>query len=182
MNKHLILLALASMVAGCASDPAAIRAVAEANAKIAKTATIEMTCPEQGCVFSNFKYTDPNNRQFVKMPTNGWDAVTSLGNSAERVVTGALPFAAVGYVAKKGFEAAGHNVSNVASGDGSSTGGAGSFSQVGPDSANQANVTTNANQANTTSADSHAVDSHAVDSHSVDNHSQTAPPTVVVVP
>lgn len=179
MNKNLLLLALAcSMVAGCATDPIAIKAVAEANAKIAKTATIEMTCPEKGCVFSNFTYTDPNNRQFVKMPTNGWGAVTSLGNNTERVVTGALPLVAVGYVAKKGFEAAGHNstTTNTASGDGSSTGGAGSFSQVGPDSANQANVTNTSTEANTTSADSHAVDSHAVDSHA-----QTATPTVVIV-
>lgn len=34
----------------------------------------------------------------------------------------------------------------------------------------------------TTNTDSHAVDNHAVDSHAVDDHSQTAPPTVVVVP
>ncbi len=171
--KPLLLALSLLMVAGCATDPLAIKAVADSNAKIAKTATIDITCPPTGCVFANFKYTDPNNKHYQKMPTNGWDALTSLGHDVKDVATGTVPGLIVGSVVRKGFDAAGHNVSNVASGDGSSTGGAGSFSQIGPDSANSADVTT------TTSHDSHAV---ATTTTSTDNHadnSQTATPTVV---
>lgn len=177
MKTFLLALTLL-MVAGCASDPLAIKAVADVNAKIAKTATIDITCPPTGCVFANFKYTDPNNKHYQKMPTNGWDALTSLGNNAKDIVTGTVPGLVVGSVVRKGFESAGHNSTNTntASGDGSSTGGAGSFSQIGPDSANSANVTT------TTSSDSHAVTTTTT---STDNHadnSQTATPTVVTTP
>lgn len=146
-----ILLALALLlVAGCATDPKAVKAVADANRDIAKTPTFQFECPEAGCTIKKFTYIDPNNRQFVKMPTNGWDAAMSLGRDVKDLAAGALPLGAIGYVAKKGFEAAGHNSTSMASGNGASTGGDGSASQVGPNSANQANTTSSATTTATT--------------------------------
>lgn len=140
--KILIAIAISILLltAGCATDPETAKAIAKANQAIASKPTLSIECPATGCQFSKLSYTDPRDKQGMAMPTNGWDAVKSLGNNAERLGTSVLPVAAAAYIAREGMKNAGHNETNTASGAGSSTGGTGSYSQIGPDSANQANT------------------------------------------
>ena len=144
--------------------------MASAQADIARIRTIEAECTGP-CKIS---YTDPRDRLQMKMPTNGWDAVTSLANSVERVVTGAvLPAAAVAIVREVRRSGDGGDVTtnnttttrnaspttNTASGAGSSTGGDGNHEQIGPNSQNHANT----------------------DTRCTDSHDATATPTIVQV-
>ncbi len=154
------------IMGGCSTSAESIHAMASAQADIARIRTIEAECTGP-CKIS---YTDPRDRLHIKMPTNGWDAVTSVASSFERVVTGAvLPAAAVAMVrevrrAGDGGDVTSNtttttNSTNMASGAGSSTGGDGNHEQIGPNSQNQSNTTTT----------------------STDSHDATAAPTVVQV-
>ena len=164
----LLIAPMVLMMVGCATSAESIHAMASAQADIARIRTIEAECTGP-CKIS---YTDPRDRLQIKMPTNGWDAVTSVAGSVERVVTGAvLPAAAVAMVREVRRAGAGGDVTtsnttttrnetnNTASGAGSSTGGDGNHEQIGPDSQNQANTTTT----------------------STDSHDATATPTIVQV-
>lgn len=181
MNKQVVGIALMAcmafvlapillMMGGCSTSSESIHAMSSAQADIARIRTIEAECTGP-CKIS---YTDPRDRMQIKMPTNGWDAMTSLANSVERVVTGAvLPAAAVAMVrevrrAGEGGDVTNSNTSsnttrtstiNTASGAGSSTGGDGNHEQIGPNSQNQANT----------------------DTRSTDSHDATATPTIVQV-
>lgn len=158
------------IMGGCSTSAESIHAMASAQADIARIRTIEAECSGP-CKIS---YTDPRDRLQIKLPTNGWDAVTSVASSVERVVTGAvLPAAAVAMVrevrrAGDGGDVTTNNTTttrnastttNTASGSGSSTGGDGNHEQIGPNSQNQANT----------------------DTRSTDSHDATATPTVVQV-
>jgi hypothetical protein len=179
MRKSLmILLACATAtLAGCATD-AQVKDVADANKEISKIATISITCPPNGCTIGNLSYTDPRDRHYIAMPTNGADVFNHMVDRTFDLAGTAVPFVAIGSVANAAIKNAGHNVTNTtntstvttASGAGSSTGGSAAYNQIGPDSQNQANPTT-------TTTDSH--NSTTADNHTVDN---TATPTVVTQP
>ena len=158
------------IMGGCSTSAESIHAMASAQADIARIRTIEADCSGP-CRIS---YTDPRDRLQIKLPTNGWDAVTSVASSVERVVTGAvLPAAAVAMVREVRRAGDGGDVTtsnttttrnestttNTASGAGSSTGGDGNHEQIGPNSQNQANT----------------------DTRSTDSHDATATPTIVQV-
>ncbi len=158
------------IMGGCSTSAESIHAMASAQADIARIRTIEADCSGP-CRIS---YTDPRDRLQIKMPTNGWDAVTSVAGSVERVVTGAvLPAAAVAMVREVRRAGDGGDVTtsnttttrnastttNTASGAGSSTGGDGNHEQIGPNSQNQANT----------------------DTRSTDSHDSTATPVIVQV-
>lgn len=166
----IVLAPILLMMGGCATPADSIKAMAGAQAEIAKVRTLEAECSGP-CKIS---YTDPRDRLQIKLPTNGWDAVTSVASSVERVVTGAvLPAAAVAMVREVRRAGDGGDVTtsnttttrnestttNTASGAGSSTGGDGNHEQIGPNSQNQANT----------------------DTRSTDSHDATATPTVVQV-
>lgn len=166
----LLIAPMVLMMGGCATSAESIHAMTSAQADIARIRTIEAECTGP-CKIS---YTDPRDRLQIKMPTNGWDAVTSVAASVERVVTGAvLPAAAVAMVREVRRAGDGGDVTtsnttttrntstttNTASGSGSSTGGDGNHEQIGPNSQNQANT----------------------DTRSTDSHDATATPTIVQV-
>jgi len=144
-------------LAGCATDPATVGMLMQAQADVAKQPTLVLDCPS-GC---SMRYTDPRDKQLnVKLPTNGWDAAVAVTQSVTGLVAGAVPYAAVGAVAIHGLKHAGKNTTttttNTASGDGAATGGPASFhtEQIGPQSQNPTTNTTtttdNSNQGNAT--------------------------------
>jgi hypothetical protein len=164
----LFALVIVGLLAGCSTQPAAIQAMAEAQAKMAQVRTLEAECTGP----CKINFTDPRDRQTVRMPTNGWDAMASITGSVERIVTGAvLPAATVAIVREVRRAGEGGNTSNTttttntASGDGSATGGSGAYhtEQIGPDS----------NNTTTTSGDT---------TTTTDSHDATATPTVVNQP
>ncbi len=150
--KTLIAIAILFLTAGCATDPLVAQSVTDANAKLAKVPTLTISCTA-GCEAS---YTDPRDRRQIAMPTNGYDVALGVVRAGENVLTGAVPFVAGAVVLKEAFDNSGRNtnISNSAGGAGSSTGGDGSYSQIGPDSANQANTTSNTA---TSSTDDHSM-------------------------
>lgn len=168
----------ALFMAACATDPAALNAVIEAQAKARPT--LAVTCPVGGCTV---EYMDPRDRS-MKLPTNGWDAVIAVSGSAERIVSGAiLPATAIAVAKEIRRAGEGGNVTtttttnSTASGAGASTAGDAHYEQIGPDS----NNTTSGDTITTTeSHDSAVTDSH--DSTVTDSHDSTAAPVVVQVP
>lgn len=95
-----VLLLLATMLTGCATDPAIIKSAQEA----ANKPTFQVTCPESGCVIASISYTDPRDRQ-VRLPTNGWDSLNHAVSIVGNVATGAIVPAAFAITAKSGFDA-----------------------------------------------------------------------------
>ena len=143
----------AALLAGCATDPASVKALADAQAKINSAPTMTIKCAS-GCEAS---YTDPRDRGNIAMPTNGWDAVKSAVSTGASVITGVAPWAAVGAIAVRGLrEAGGDNNSVITNTSATSTN-----NQIGPDSAN------------TTSGDAITT---------TDSHDATAEPVVVLQP
>ncbi len=162
------MVALVLALSGCATDPATVGMLMQAQADVAKQPTLVLDCP-QGC---SMRYTDPRDKQLnVKLPTNGWDAAVSVTQSVTGLVAGAVPYAAVGAVAIQGLKHAGKNTTttNTASGDGAATGGTASFhtEQIGPDSQNSPSTSTT----NTTTTTDNSNQGNA-----------TATPTVVMQP
>lgn len=151
--KTIVALSVLLLTAGCATDPLVAQSVTDANAKLAKVPTLTISCTA-GCEAS---YTDPRDRRQIAMPTNGYDVALGVVKAGENVLTGAVPYVAGAVVLKNAFDSSGHNstISNSASGAGSSTGGDGAYSQIGPDSANQANTATTST-ATTTTTDNHS--------------------------
>ncbi len=175
VKSILYVVPLAGVMAACATPPDAVKAVADAQAAMAAVRTIEAQC-DGPCRIS---YTDPRDRQTIRMPTNGWDATIAVAGATERIVTGAYTPAAAVLIAQELRKAgAGGDTSNstnvstssvsTASGAGASTGGAGHYEQVGPDSQNTTTGDTNTTTTTT-----------ATDDHSV---TSTATPTVVNQP
>lgn len=97
MKKLFLIPAL--LLTGCATDPATFKLALDAQRDVKPT--IEMSCPLGGCSMS---YTDPRDRQGVKLPSNGWDAFNNSVNVAGSVLTGAIVPLAMGAVAVKGFD------------------------------------------------------------------------------
>lgn len=96
MKTLFLLLALA--LTGCATDPQTTQAVIAAHQAQAARPTLALKCPAGGC---EFEYTDPRDRQALRLPTNGWDALTSVGNN----VTNLVPIIVTGRIATAGFDA-----------------------------------------------------------------------------
>lgn len=93
------LLVVPFLLVGCATDPKVMQMAIDANQKVKPT--IELTCPNGGCTLA---YTDPRDRQAVKLPTNGWDAFNNTVSTAGNVLSGAIVPVAMGVVAVKGFD------------------------------------------------------------------------------
>lgn len=96
--KTLLLIITALALSGCATHPDTERAMLAAHAAQEARPTLSLKCPAGGCEFS---YTDPRDRQQIKLPTNGWDALVSIGHN----VTSVVPILVTGRVALGGFEA-----------------------------------------------------------------------------
>lgn len=145
-------LALAAL-AGCATDPAAIASLAEAQARMSQVRTLEGECGGP----CKFAYTDPRDRPSIALPTNGWDVGKAMVQEVGATARGAVPYLTVGTVAVEGLKHAGKNTTttNTASGSGASAGGGEAShhtEQIGPDSQNTNTTTTtdNSNQGNAT--------------------------------
>lgn len=89
---------LALAMTGCATDPATVQTLVDAHKEATSKPTISLKCPAGSC---EFEYTDPRDRAQLKLPTNGWDALTAIGNN----VTSVIPVIAMGGVAMGGFKA-----------------------------------------------------------------------------
>lgn len=137
MNKQWMVLAAAVwLLAGCATDPATVASLAQAHAEVAKVPTLVLECPS-GC---SARYTDPRDRPALRQPTNGFDAMVAVSGQIAGMISGAVPYAAIGAVAVRGLREAG-DVDQ-------------STHQIGPNSQNQTTHTTtttdNSNQGNAT--------------------------------
>ncbi len=93
-----IAIILALLLSACATDPATVQTLVAAQQASNARPTLALECPAGGC---KFEYTDPRDRQSLKMPTNGWDAMTSIGNN----VAGLVPILVTGQIAVSGFNA-----------------------------------------------------------------------------
>jgi hypothetical protein len=156
------LLSILPILAGCATDPATVGLMMQAQTEAAKRPTLAIDCPA-GCSVS---YTDPRDRLTVKIPSNGWDAAMAMTASVERLVSGAVMPAAVAAIAIQGIKGAGHDTVSTTTTN-TSTNTTSSTSTVVDDHSTTSNITTT-----TTSTDSHDTDSHDA----------TATPTVVNQP
>lgn len=134
--RVLFVFLVALAIVGCATDPASIAALADAQARINAQPTMTIKCAS-GC---EANYTDPRDRGQIALPTNGWDALKSTVQTGAAVITGVAPWAAVGAVAVRGMKSAGGNDNSVTS------------NQIGPESQNTTTTTT---QTDNSSVDSH---------------------------
>ncbi len=107
MGRLLGVLVLAFLV-GCNTLESVATKITDEQAKLAALPTFQITC-SSGCNGLNVIYHDPNKRQQITQPTNGWDATIAVANSAKELVLGSAPYAAVGIVAVKAIKNAGHN-------------------------------------------------------------------------
>jgi hypothetical protein len=160
-------LSILPILAGCATDPATVGLMMQAQTEAAKRPTLAIDCPA-GCSIS---YTDPRDRLNVKLPTNGWDAALGMTASVERLITGAVMPAAVAAIAIQGIKGAGHDTVSTTSTNATTTS---SESSVVDDHATSSTV--DSHNTTTTSTDSHAVDS----THTPTVVTQPAP--VIVTP
>jgi hypothetical protein len=85
---------------GCATDPATMQMALDAQNNVRPT--LELTCPAGGC---QLKFTDPRDRQGVRLPTNGWDFAGKVVDTTGAILQGAIVPAAFAYTAVKGMEA-----------------------------------------------------------------------------
>ena len=95
--KALVILVALSLSA-CATDPTTVQTLVAAQQASNARPTLALECPAGSC---KFEYTDPRDRQQLKMPTNGWDAMTSIGNN----ITSVVPLLVTGQIAISGFNA-----------------------------------------------------------------------------
>lgn len=66
--KYLAIL-IPALLTGCATDPATVQTLVAAQQAANARPTLALECPAGGC---KFEYTDPRDRQQLRMPTNGW--------------------------------------------------------------------------------------------------------------
>lgn len=98
--KLIIMLAAMLALFACASSELSPQEFALAQAQMqAKTLTID--CPA-GC---SVAYRDPRDNVHIPRSTNGWDALIATGQSAERLVTGAVPVLGMGYLGREAIHA-----------------------------------------------------------------------------
>lgn len=152
---------LALVLAGCATNTEQMRLALDAQAKLPPT--LEMTCPNGGCKLT---YTDPRDRQAVKLPTNGWDTLNTAISAGASVLQGAVVPAAFAAVAVKGFDA--HKGSGAVTTNTTTT-----------TTTNDTTTTTNT-LSGTGTLGSGAYT--ATTTTTTDDHSATATPTVVTQP
>lgn len=100
MKIHIV--ATAILLSGCATDPLVTKMMLDAQSEARSRPTLSMTCPAGGCTLT---YHDPRDNVAIKLPTNGWDAATSIGNNITSIVGAAIVPAVLGSVAKAGFDA-----------------------------------------------------------------------------
>lgn len=97
-----LIIVLAAMLAlfACASGELSPQELALVQAQMqSKTLTID--CPA-GC---SVAYRDPRDQVQLPRRTNGWDALIATGQSAERLVTGAVPVLGMGYLGREAIHA-----------------------------------------------------------------------------
>ena len=100
--KYLAIITLAALaLTACATDPATVQTLVAAQKEANAQPTLSIKCPTGACSFGELSYTDPRDRAQLKMPTNGWDAMTSIGNN----VTSLVPILVTGHIATAGFKA-----------------------------------------------------------------------------
>lgn len=93
----LSIITMAICLAGCATDPATVKTLVDAQHAANARPTLSIRCP-QGC---EAEYTDPRDRVSLQMPTNGWDAIKSVS----RDMAGLVPIIVTGRIATAGFDA-----------------------------------------------------------------------------
>lgn len=96
-----LLLCIATLLVGCATSDKVTEAMLQAHMQAQAQPTLSIRCPSGGCEVT---YTDPRDRQQFRAPTNGWDAVTSVGNAAVGLVQAGIVPVALGAVAVKGMQ------------------------------------------------------------------------------
>ncbi len=98
--KRLALITLALLASGCATSPEMLTAAIAAQSPARPTLT--MTCPAGGC---SLEYTDPRDRNQVKLPTNGYDAMVAVTGQITGLASAAVVPGAMAHVAVRGFNA-----------------------------------------------------------------------------
>ena len=136
----LSIITLVMLLGGCATDPQTTQALIAAHEAQAAQPTLSLVCPAGGCALS---YTDPRDRQGLRLPTNGWDALTSIGNN----VTSLVPIIVTGRIATAGFDA----LRNSGGTQTTSTTGPVSTSTTGPVSTNTTGAVSTVGATTTTS-------------------------------
>lgn len=98
--KYLIVIAMAAILAACAGQPLSQQEAALIQAQMEQQ-TLTVDCPA-GCSVS---YRDPRDTVQIPRHTNGWDATIAVGQSLERVVSGAVPVIGMGYLGVEAVKA-----------------------------------------------------------------------------
>lgn len=75
--KTLLCAVLALLLAACGTAPEVTKAMLAAHEAAQARPTLQLECPS-GCKFA---YTDPRDRVAFKAPTNGYDAMISIGGN-----------------------------------------------------------------------------------------------------
>jgi hypothetical protein len=154
-------------LAGCATSNEQMKMAIEAQQNVKPT--IEMTCPQGGC---KLVYTDPRDRQMVKLPTNGWDFANKVTDTVGSVVATAVVPAAFAITAAKGFDAL--------KGSGAVT--TTTTTSTSSNTSNLSNATTTTTLSGTGVLGSGTHTNTQTTTSTVDSHDATAVPTVVTQP
>lgn len=101
--KRYAMLFSAALLAGCVTTKSDVELAKALHAQQQPTFKIE--CPDSGCVMKSMAYTDPRDRQAIKLPTNGWDSLNRIVDVTGSLVQGTIVPAAFAYTATRGFEA-----------------------------------------------------------------------------
>lgn len=98
--KTAAILATAALLTACAGSPLEPYEVEMLKAQMAQQ-TLKINCPA-GC---EVEYKDPRDKVQIPQRTTGWDAAIAVGQSVERIVSGAVPVAGMGYLGGEAIKA-----------------------------------------------------------------------------
>lgn len=98
--KLIIMLAAMLALFACAGNELSPQELALVQTQM-QTNTLTIDCPA-GC---SVAYRDPRDKVKIPRRTNGWDALIATGQSAERLVTGAIPVLGMGYLGTEAIRA-----------------------------------------------------------------------------
>lgn len=98
--KTLMMIIATTLLVGCGSTELSTQEMALVQAHM-QTNTLSIDCPA-GC---KIDYRDPRDQVSIPKRTNGWDALIAVGQSAERLVGGAVPIAGMGYLGSEAIKA-----------------------------------------------------------------------------
>lgn len=98
--KIAVMIIAGLVLVGCSSTSLTPQEMALIQAQ-AEQQTLTISC-ETGCTFS---YKDPRDKASIPRQTNGWDATIAMGQSLERVVSGAVPVVGMGYLGVEAVKA-----------------------------------------------------------------------------